>query len=703
MNRRTNISDFTARVTRNYAQQLSCEPFCGLYEDIHNSCMHVALKGDNTQYSITCYCKASYRWFLYKDKNERIMISPNYWCAAVLASISVMMFEDLNIVFVSEDSGFDSFSWAERSNVSDGISLMQNEPANRFFIIDGKALGQYEKTQIRQFLSEGNNLRFLIIDTPENEQQWGTDWMDRIVIEHTSLQSNEDCFSSFLLSSLEDNEVKESLRKDEWQELSEYFIGTRDLGVIKKFIDRIGYPEYKRPIMPGMDSLLRIAIDSNPDSMDEIVAFLLKRGDLYRIDSSFVDDDAVFGLAELASDAMDEEKLNKICWLLENGYNAEIKELFHIAIFFLDYTTKCKESGRYIPHLLHKSGQNKWLGEAEEKFCLEFKRLSAFFPEEVFSYRDSHGKTLLMYASEILYGRYFLPELYKMILSFSKDPWLIDGDGNNAHRHLKGADEEAFDMLVNAGVREDSINDKSVFCASFFHSGMINQAKEWMRQNRYEYIPAVADAICFDCGYEKEVFKDILIDLLKDCEEPQKAIFRNDGSNVLMHLISFRFEPELFEDILEAGIDINTADWAGDTALMYAIRAEWDNWENNKKISFLIDYGIDAAIQNKIGETAVHVAARSFRFDDEAWNIVGTIKDKKAFFLSDNYGFTPVKTAFKYMNLTAIRFLMNNNYVRDSDMEYIRKQIDRVNTKSMREELENLYSRIIAKGRKKAN
>ena len=37
--------------------------------------------------------------------------------------------------------------------------------------------------------------------------------MDRIVIEHTSLQSNEDCFSSFLLSSLEDNEVMESLRK----------------------------------------------------------------------------------------------------------------------------------------------------------------------------------------------------------------------------------------------------------------------------------------------------------------------------------------------------------------------------------------------------------------------------------------------------------------------------------------------------------
>ena len=699
MNRRTNISDFTARVTENYAQQISREPFCGLYDDCQNWSISAALKDGDTQYRITCYCKASYRWFLHKDKNERIMISPNYWCAAVLAATSVMMFEDLNIVFVTEESGLDRFSWAERCSVSDGLSLIQNEPANRFFIIDGKALGHYEKTRIRQLLGEVDNLRILIIDAPENKYQWEE---DSIIIEHTISQTKEDSFSSFLLSALEDSEVKESLRKDEWQELSEYFIKTRDLEIIKKFVDRIGYPENKRPIMPGRDSLLRIAIDSSLDFMNEIVAFLLECGDVYRIDSSFVDeDDEGFGLAELTSDTMEAEKLNKICWLMANGYKAEIKELFYIAVSFLRYTTECKEGGRYLPHLLHKSNQNKWLGEADKKFCSEFKSLSAFFPEEVFSYRDAHGKTLLMYASEILYGRYFLPELYEMILTSSKDPWLIDGDGNNAHRHLKGADKEAFDMLRNAGVREDSINNKSVFCASFFHSGMINQAKEWKGQNCYEFIPAVADAICFDCGYEKEVFKDILIDLLKECKEPQKAVFRNDGSNVLMHLISFRFEPELFEDMLEAGININATDWAGDTALTHAIRAEWDNWENNKKISFLIDHGIDAAIQNKIGETAVHVAARSFRFDEEAWNIIGNIKDKKAFFLSDNYGFTPVKIASKYMNLTAIRFLMNNNYVQDSDMEYIRKQIDRVNTKSMREELENLYSRIIANGRNK--
>ena len=131
------------------------------------------------------------------------------------------------------------------------------------------------------------------------------------------------------------------------------------------------------------------------------------------------------------------------------------------------------------------------------------------------------------------------------------------------------------------------------------------------------------------------------------------------------------------------------------TALTYAIQASWDNWENKKKISFLIDPGIDCAIQNKIGETAIHVAARSFRFDEEAWNIVGTIKDKRTFFLSDNYGFTPVMTAFKYMNMPAIRFLMNNGYVQDSDMEYIRKQIEKVTTKSMREELEDLYSGAI--------
>lgn len=698
MNKRTNISDFTVRVTGNYAQQISREPFCGLYEDCQNWSISAALKDSDTQYRITCYCKASYRWFLHKDKDERIMISSDYCCAAVLAATSVMMFEDLNIVFVTEETGFDHFSWTERCNIAEGIAAMQNEPINRFFIIDGKVLEQYEKTQIRQLLGEEDNLRILIIDAPENELQWEG---DKIVVEHTVLQKDEFPFSSFLLSVLEDDEVKESLRRDEWQELSEYFIETRNLEIIKKFVDIIGYPENKRPIMPGTSSLLRIAINSNHDSMDEIVSFLLGLGDVYRT-SAFIDDreSEEFGLAELASDTMDAKSFTTICWLLENGYRAETRELFYIVISFLRYTTECKESGRYLPHLPRKSDQNKWLEDAEEKFCSEFKKLAAFFPEDVFSYRDAHGKTLLMYASEILHGRYFLPELYKMILELTKDPWLIDGEGNNAHRHLRGADEEAFDMLVSAGVREDSINDKSVFCTSFFHSGIIEHAKEWLGQNSYEYIPAVADAICFDCGYEKEIFKKILIGLLKDCEEPQKAIFRNDCSNILMHLLSYSFEPELFEDILEAGIDINATDWAGDTALTYAIRSVWDNWENNKKISFLIDHGIDAAIQNKIGETAVHVAARSFRFDEEAWNIIGTIKDKKAFFLSDNYGFTPVKTAFKYMNMPAIRFLVNNGYVQNTDMEYIRKQIDRVNTKSMCEELENLYSSVIKNGGK---
>ena len=56
------------------------------------------------------------------------MISSDYCCAAVLAATSVMMFENLNIVFVTEDSGFDRFSWAERCSVSDGLSLMQNNP-----------------------------------------------------------------------------------------------------------------------------------------------------------------------------------------------------------------------------------------------------------------------------------------------------------------------------------------------------------------------------------------------------------------------------------------------------------------------------------------------------------------------------------------------------------------------------------------------
>lgn len=124
MNKGNYISDWTNRITNNYAQQLSYKPFCGLYEDIQNLSMRAALNDGDVQSRITCYCKASYRWFLYKEKKERIMISPDYWPSAVLTAVSVMMFEELDIVFVTEENGLNHFPWAEYCNISDGLSLM---------------------------------------------------------------------------------------------------------------------------------------------------------------------------------------------------------------------------------------------------------------------------------------------------------------------------------------------------------------------------------------------------------------------------------------------------------------------------------------------------------------------------------------------------------------------------------------------------
>lgn len=44
MNKGNYISDWTNRITINYAQQFSREPFYGLYGDIHNLCIHTAIK-----------------------------------------------------------------------------------------------------------------------------------------------------------------------------------------------------------------------------------------------------------------------------------------------------------------------------------------------------------------------------------------------------------------------------------------------------------------------------------------------------------------------------------------------------------------------------------------------------------------------------------------------------------------------------------
>lgn len=114
MNKGNYRSDWTNRITNNYAQQLSREPFYGLYGDIHNLCIHTAIKDGEVQYSITCYSRGSYRCFLHKNKDIRIMISSDFWCV-VLAAISVRMFENLNIVF-------DRFLLVDRCNISDDFS-----------------------------------------------------------------------------------------------------------------------------------------------------------------------------------------------------------------------------------------------------------------------------------------------------------------------------------------------------------------------------------------------------------------------------------------------------------------------------------------------------------------------------------------------------------------------------------------------------
>ena len=70
MNKGNYISDWTNRITINYAQQLAREPFCGIYEDAQNWSMRVALKDGDIQYSITSYYNRTYYWFFIKTRKR---------------------------------------------------------------------------------------------------------------------------------------------------------------------------------------------------------------------------------------------------------------------------------------------------------------------------------------------------------------------------------------------------------------------------------------------------------------------------------------------------------------------------------------------------------------------------------------------------------------------------------------------------------
>lgn len=681
MNRRIETSDYVVKNGNGYfAQNYYGQLFCALYKS-NDMYSHVYAIVQDGKYRKTfdCACPTEMTFWLEAPyKSNLFIFSSDFMNSAIFIAIAaIISFDDAKIALITSDKSIEKQAFFDVLSVSEGMMEINDieKRGDTFFIVDGRSLLDSEKDNIQKLLDKKQGLNGVIIDKPDDSSE---DIFKVRMIIATDTFSIDD----FIFKVLSDNGIRERLGRYHWTRFSEYFVSTNDIDRVGRFIDAIDPSDKEEAIMPGNESLIKLLLD-NLHSFDEgrdrfpifskLIYFLVEKGDRYRSRYSYEKD---CNLGYIFDSNNFEKSIRLILSLLESGYKAEDFEMYMIASEFI--------------RVIQNRGSNL---PSPDVIYGYFERLSAFITEEAYFFRNEDGTSLLMQAEQILRPQFksYL-KIYELILEHTEDAWLINAKGENGFKNINiSLFSKLYDAISNKTIGNsfDNSGEFNIPCFSREHLTALRKEK----LPDIALIPAVASAVCFCSEPLKTEYFEYLMELFASCKDINKAVFRNDGENVLMRMISFNIPKAMLEAVLEAGVDINAVDWEGNTALAYAVIY---CFHNPLKIKWLVEQGIDATIQNKIGETAVNIAARTFKIQETEWNALGAIKDRKAFLIADNYGFTPIMIAFRYMNLPAIRFLLSNGYYQSAGIPYIRHQTERVKTSSVRNELEDLFQKYVS-------
>lgn len=680
MNRRIETSDYAVRNGNGYFEQnLYGQLFCALYksDDVYSH-VYAMVQDGKYRKTFNCACPAELNFWLESPyKSNLFILSSDFMNSAIFIAIAVILADDdAKITLITSDKNIEKQSFFDVLSASEGIMEINDieKREDTFFIVDGRSLLCSEKDKIQKLLDKRQGLNGVLIDKPDDS--FGDILEVRMII-------TADTFSidDFIFKVLSDNRIREKLGRYNWTRFSEYFVSTNDVERVGRFIEAIDPFDKEEAIMPGNESLIKLLLDNLKmfyegrerfPIFSKLIYFLVEKGDRYRSRYSYEED---CNLGDIFDSRNFEKSIRIILSLLESSYKAEDFEMYTI-----------------VSEFIRNIGNNGCSPLSPDVVCGYFERLSAFITEDAYFYRNENGISLLMQAERILNLQKSYWKIYELILENSKDIWLINAKGENGFRNINISLCSKFhDAISNKGIGNSFDNSGELNIPCFSREHLTALRKEKLPD--IALIPAVASAVCFCSEPLKTEYFEYLMELIASCKDINKAVFRNDGKSILMRMISFNTPKTMLEAVLEAGVDINAADWEGDTALARAVNC---CSHDPRKIKWLLEHGIHAAIQNKLGETAVNIAARTFSIQETEWNALGEIKDRGAFLLADNYGFTPVMTAFRYMNLPAIRFLILNGYYQSSDIPYINHQIERVKTSTVRKELEDLFQKYVA-------
>ncbi len=385
-------------------------------------------------------------------------------------------------------------------------------------------------------------------------------------------------------------------------------------------------------------------------------------------------------MAKMAIDLHDSQHLPIIFRaLIENGcYYLTAEDIFSFLEEFISLAM-CNDS--IIP--IDDSGSPSYFQRLDSARCGQFRIISPYIPSEVFKMRDADGDTLLIIAARELED---LPALFKMILDRTPNIDAINEDGCTALHYI--SDYRRWDALVKAGA-DISIKDNEgnipspKFCMDHLEEFLQqpDKDKEFASRLLFNVIDASYSSSLI---YENEDAIMQLINIINP--DTRKA---DDGYTPLMEiLIQEGYFPEIYDRMIDVGVDINAVNKAGYSTLDIVVLSPECTIA---KIRYLLSKGADGSHRSTHG-TAATLAAGLFHIKSTEWNALWTIQDKSIFTYHTDRIMSPIMVALYYQNMDAVRFLFSHNAIPDDEKYIIKERIMTIKSDDIRSEAYGLYS-----------
>lgn len=362
---------------------------------------------------------------------------------------------------------------------------------------------------------------------------------------------------------------------------------------------------------------------------------------------------------------------------IENGYTAPDEDIFSFLKEFISLAM-CNDS----VIALDDSTSPSYFQRLDNTRCEQFSAIAPYIPSEVFETRDAAGDTLLIIAARSLED---LPHLFKMILDRTPNIDAINEDGRTALHYV--SDFRRWDALVKAGA-DISLKDKEGKIPSPEFSNKHLEDFFLSPDKDEEYASRMLFSV-IDASYSSSLIyenENTIIELI-DSIRPDTRESEYGYTPLMEILVQEGYFPEIYDRMLEKGIDINAENKAGYSALDIVVLSPECT---EAKIRYLLEYGANGSHRGNHGTTAT-LAAGLFHIKSPEWNSLWQIQDKSIFTYHTASIMSPIMTALYYQNMDAVRFLFSHNAVDKDEKDEIRKMIANIKAPSIRSEAYGLF------------